>query len=532
VASQADAVPPAALQDFVTGLAGRSALRLTVIAGDGTVLADSARAAGEVADMENHAQRPEVRGALTAGVGTAVRRSDTTGVDYAYAAQAQTLTRGRVVVVRLALPLQRLHVLPGQLAGTLALAAVAALAVMATVSWWLHRRLFVPLSDMVAGADALARGAFDHRLPVPAEQELATLAAAINRLAAAVQDQVAAAGAERDHLRAILASMSEGVLVAGDDGRALYANLALRRLLGLAGEVEGRSPVELVRQPPLAELVAATLREGRPQSGELQVPGAERRTLALTTAPLRGGGRGAVLVVRDVTPFLRLAETRRDFVANVSHELKSPLAAIRGYAETLRDGALAEPPTARRFIERILEQCARLQALLADLLTLSRLESVEAVLERAPVDLLALARRTADLAATAAAERGVAVAVAGEPTPVSGDAAALERLLFNLVDNAVKYNRRGGSVHVRVASAGGQAVVEVRDTGVGIPAEALPRVFERFYRVDQGRGREDGGTGLGLAIVKHVAQLHGGRVEVESEPGRGSLFRVVLPLAE
>jgi two-component system, OmpR family, phosphate regulon sensor histidine kinase PhoR len=268
-----------------------------------------------------------------------------------------------------------------------------------------------------------------------------------------------------------------------------------------------------------------------PIPGAIELSAPERRTLLLASAALAGGERGAVVVARDTTELTRLADMRRDFVANVSHELKTPLAAIRGYAETLRDGALDEPPTARRFTERILQHCRRLQALLDDLLTLSRLESVALAEEREPVDLNALVQRAVDLLGKAAREREVQIAVEGGALPaVPGDADALERLVLNLVDNAVKYNQPGGQVTVRLAQQDHAAVLEVADTGIGIPPDALPRVFERFYRVDKGRSRDEGGTGLGLAIVKHVAQAHGGQIDVESRMGKGTTFRVKLPL--
>ncbi len=237
-------------------------------------------------------------------------------------------------------------------------------------------------------------------------------------------------------------------------------------------------------------------------------------------------------MTRDTTELTRVADMRRDFVANVSHELKTPLAAIRGYAETLRDGALDEPPTARRFTERILSQCHRLQELLNDLLTLSRLEGVAPALERESVDLNAVVRRAAELISATAREKRVEVAVEGDGAvpPMLGDPDGLERLVLNLLDNAIKYNRPDGQVTLRLSRADGEAVLEVSDTGIGIPPESIPRLFERFYRVDKGRAREEGGTGLGLAIVKHVAQAHGGQVDVESRLGRGSIFRVRLPL--
>jgi len=409
----------------------------------------------------------------------------------------------------------------GAAAAALALVVAGAGAGILIFSWWIDRRLFRPLERLIAGAGELASGRA-RRVEEVETAELAVLARALNRLAETAETQFAAVRSERDHLQSILASMSEGVLVVGPDGRVSSANPAFRRLFDLAGEVAGKPLLELSRQPELDRVVADTLRQGGPQSGQIELQVPERRTLLLASAALSGGERGAVVVARDTTELTRVADMRRDFVANVSHELKTPLAAIRGYAETLRDGALQEEETARRFTERLLWQCRRLQALLDDLLTLSRLEGAgQAVAEREPVDLSALAQRAVETLAAAAREKRVRVAIDEQPLPrIPGDADGLERLLVNLLDNAIKYNRPGGEV-----------VIAVSDTGIGIPPEALGRIFERFYRVDKGRAREEGGTGLGLAIVKHLAQSHGGHVEVESRMGRGTTFRVFLPFA-
>jgi two-component system phosphate regulon sensor histidine kinase PhoR len=484
--------------------------------------------------MENHAGRPEVQAALGSGRGSAVRRSATVGRTYVYAARTLTASGGRLFVLRLAQPLSQLETLTGSLAAALLLAVLAAGLVGLVLSLWLDRRLFRPLAGLITGASALASGRHDYRFELPDADELADLAVALNRLAATVQGQFAALRHERDHLQAILAGMSEGVLVVGGDGRAVLANPAFCRLFDLTGEVAGRSILELVRAPELDRLVRATLSQGEPRHAEIEVGSPERRTLQLGStvlADLAGGRTGAVVVARDTTEVARLMAMRRDFVANVSHELKTPLAAIRGYAETLRDGALGEPATAARFTERILRQCRRLQALLDDLLTLSRLESLEGSPPHEPVDLDALVRRVVDFMSSAAEEKQVRLALA-EPAAsleIPGDAEGLERLVVNLLDNAIKYNRPGGEVAVRLAQGAGEALLEVSDTGIGIPQEALPRIFERFYRVDKGRSREEGGTGLGLAIVKHVAQAHGGQIEVESRVGKGSTFRARLP---
>jgi two-component system phosphate regulon sensor histidine kinase PhoR len=522
--------PGAAPQMWVRSVAADSGLRITLVRSDGAVIADSARTAEQVPGMENHAGRPEIREALSTGEGAAVRHSATTGQTYVYAARTLTDAGGHLVVLRLAQPVSQIEALRGSIATAMAFAALAAGAAILLTSWWIDRHLFRPYYSLIAGAGELASGRI-RRVPLPDEEELAALAIALNRLAETAEAQFAAVRDERDHLMTILASMSEGVLVVGGDGRARLVNPAFRRLFDLGGEVTGRTVLELLRQPELARIVDDTLRLGAAQNGGIELSAPERRTLLLASAALAGGERGAVVVARDTTELTRLADMRRDFVANVSHELKTPLAAIRGYAETLRDGALDEPPTAARFTERILQHCRRLQALLDDLLTLSRLESVAPPVEREPVDLNAVVQRAVDLLAPTARERQVRVEVQAEPVPtVPGDADGIERLVLNLLDNALKYNGPGGEVTLRLSQQDQQAVLEVSDTGIGIPPEAVPRIFERFYRVDKGRSRDDGGTGLGLAIVKHVVQAHGGQVDVDSRMGTGTTFRVKLPL--
>jgi two-component system phosphate regulon sensor histidine kinase PhoR len=526
------AAPRPDAERWALQLAADTGIRVTIIRQDGVVLADSSVDPERIGGMENHRGRPEVQAALARGRGLDVRRSATTGHTYVYVARTLSGPRGELLVLRLAEPLAELAALRGRLATAMALAGVAAAIAILFTSLWLDRRLFNPLARLIAGAQDLAVGRAS-RVAVPDEDELAALAVALNRLAATAAEQFAAVSKERDRLREILASMSEGVLVVDPHGRALMVNPTFHRLFGLTGDFTGRPVLELIRHPGLARVIDDTLRLGEPQSAQIEYPAAERRTLLVASAALSGGERGAVVAARDATEITRVADMRRDFVANVSHELKTPLAAIRGYAETLRDGALDEPATARRFTERILDQCRRLQELLDDLLTLSRLEGLASSLDLEPVDLGALVRRGVELLAPAAREKGVEVDVETVPLPpLLGDPDGLERLLLNLLGNAIKYNRPGGRVAVRLTRTDGEALLEVSDTGIGIPADSLPRIFERFYRVDKGRAREEGGTGLGLAIVKHVAQAHGGQVDVESRFGHGATFRVRLPLKE
>jgi two-component system phosphate regulon sensor histidine kinase PhoR len=361
--------------------------------------------------------------------------------------------------------------------------------------------------------------------------EIASLRRSLTELSQRADRQVEALEAEREHLLAIVSSMSEGVLVVDREGRAVIVNPRWSELFGLPANMEGATPIELTRQTRLEQLVKRTLETGVGDQEEIDLDLPRARTIIVTSSALSDRS-GAVMVARDITEFLRLAEIRRDFVANVSHELKTPLSAIRGLAETLKDGALSDPDAGEQFVDRILQQCKRLGAILSDLLTLSRLEHPDAPSRLVPIDVPKVAREAAEILAATAKKRGIALSVhLQEIRPLSGNHDAIERLVLNLLENAIKYNRKGGSVDLRVGQNGDEIVLEVADTGIGIPSESVDRLFERFYRVDKGRSRQEGGTGLGLAIVKHATNLHDGRIEVESQLGRGTTFRVFLPSA-
>jgi two-component system phosphate regulon sensor histidine kinase PhoR len=527
---------PAERQAWLVDLAGQADVRITLVDRQGRVVADSARDQAGLRRMDNHLDRPEVRAALATGSGSAVRRSATTGTPYVYAARRLYTADGEAWVVRVAQPLEALDAVYRHLLQALLVALLCAGLAVAGVAAWFRRRVLAPFLGLVNGSEQLARELPGRRVEEPPVDELAHLARSLNRMAERVEEQVTAKEAERRRLEEILDGMGEGVLVTGASGEPVFANPAFRELLALPAGVATGQLLELLRKPRVDELLRRALRgaDWSVDSGAAEELAVAGRTLALASRPL-GVQRGALLVVRDLSATERAARSRRDFVANVSHELKTPLAVIRAAAETLADHARHDPeagadePTTR-FAGRILEQSLRLQDLLEDLLTLARLESPEAAARRRPVDLRAVVARAVELATPLAEAREVSLALRlEEVSAIEGDEPALERLALNLLDNAVKYNRPGGWVEVRLAPSGDAVVLEVADGGVGIPVEELPRVFERFYRVDKARGRAEGGSGLGLAIVKHVAENHGGRVEVESAPGAGSRFRVRLP---
>ena len=520
------------LQRRVVELSAGTPYRITVIALDGRVLADSGRRADEVAGMENHAGRTEVRAALDRGDGTASRRSDTTGIEMLYAARLVHDAEGNRWILRLSKPLSTLAALQRELRRILLVSILAAAALVLVVSWWLTGTLFSPLSRLISAADDMGNGDYGVAIDLPAQSELHRLGVALRRIARRAGEQIAAVGSERDHLRATVAGMAEGVLVTDGDGDVRLVNPSFKELLGVAADAPPEQVLALAREPALEDLIVRAAERGIEARAEVERQDPERgteRAIAFVASPL-AGREGVVLVARDTTESERLDRMRRDFVANVSHELRTPLAAIRGYAETLVDGAAAEAETAQRFSQRIFDQCRRLGALLDDLLTLSRLEGTAAPAARNSVDLRELVIEAVDRLRPAAEAKQVALVVEPGVAPVvEGDEDGLLRLISNLLDNAIKYNRPGGSVRARLTEGQGQIALEVEDDGIGIPAASLPRIFERFYRVDKGRSREEGGTGLGLAIVKHVAQSHGGKVDVESRVGEGTRFRVVLP---
>ncbi|MDH3254310.1 MAG: ATP-binding protein [Acidobacteriota bacterium] len=402
---------------------------------------------------------------------------------------------------------------------------VVAASVGALTAVFSHRWVRAPLRRLAA--EARERVSIDSP---STHDDLDLLRQSFIRLHSRSEEQLSALTADREHLLAIVSSMSEGVLVVDRNGEAVIVNPRWRELFELPNSMEGATPIELTRQTRLQELVKRTLETGNGDQEEIDLDLPQPRTIIATSSALSDRS-GAVVVARDITDFLRLAEVRRDFVANVSHELKTPLSAIRGLTETLHDGALEDRAAAEHFVIRILRQCERLEALLSDLLTLSRLEHPKSGIEHRSVDLGEVIRDAAEVLAAEAKAREVDVELSLRDTePIDGDREALDRLLQNLLENAIKYNQPGGRVSVNVEQHDDQLVLHVRDTGIGIPADSLDRLFERFYRVDKGRSRDEGGTGLGLAIVKHATQLHGGRIVVESRLGTGSTFSVYLPL--
>jgi len=400
---------------------------------------------------------------------------------------------------------------------------------------WLASRTFRRAVGSVATiARAVAGGDLRARVRSPRGDEVGHLANAVDAMADRLLLIVRQAEEERNDLRAILDNAAEGVIVLDDEGRIQLINGAARRIFGAPADAAGRPLVEVTRSPRVQEFLDSLKRSAGSQTIDLETPNEDARHVRLTGGQIpdaAGRASRAVLVVSDISGFRRLERARIDFVANASHELKSPLASILGYAETLHDEPECDPETRKQFVETILRNSKRLEELVNDLLRLARLESPGGAFQFEPIDARDVAERAVETHRDEATVRGVGLFYEppSSPVPLVGDREVLAQCVSNLVGNAIKFTPQGGIVDVSIDEIDGGVRLVVSDTGVGIPSEQLPRIFERFYRADAGRSRDAGGTGLGLAIAKHAAVLHGGRIDVESAPGRGSRFRVFLP---
>jgi two-component system phosphate regulon sensor histidine kinase PhoR len=415
-------------------------------------------------------------------------------------------------------------------AGMLPWAAILSVALAALLAAWIGRAVRGPLHEITDTAVAIRRGDHGRRMRSVRTDEFGVLGAAIDGMADHLAEQLEAARREQARLRTILDTMVEGVFVTNAQGRIVMTNAALAEWAGQ--ELEGRTAIEAIRSPELHEAVKQAT-SGKDGNVRLAVElGGKQRALMVHVAALPKR-QGVVAVVHDVTELERLDAVRRDFVANASHELRTPLTAIRGFAETLLDGALADERAAKRFVGNIAQNAERLQALVEDLLALSRAESPDSRVELETVDVvIACAQVLRALQESAAAKRQqLAFEGAAQELSALADPRALDQVLTNLVDNAIKYTPDRGRVSLSVRKDEGRVVLEVSDSGPGIPRAHLDRIFERFYRVDKGRARAQGGTGLGLSIVKHFVARMEGEVSVASRVGKGSTFRVALKAA-
>jgi two-component system, OmpR family, phosphate regulon sensor histidine kinase PhoR len=520
----------AAWDALADDLGRTSGARVTIIRPDGVVLGDSDVALADVGRMDNHANRPEVQQALTEGEGAAEHMSATLHRPLLYAAEPFRRDDAVAGVVRLAAPLAEIDAAMSEVWRIIWAGFGIALVLAFVLSNVLASRMSSAVGELTDAARRMTEGDLEVRTRLAGHDELGGLGQALDRLAGSLATTLGELRAERDLQGRILEAMHEGVVVVDREGRIVLMNPALRSQLLLGADAIGKLLIETVRHAQLDTVVDHAREAPDDLPVEIELPGLKPRRLLVQAAPLSGDDEGLLLVFVDVTELRRLESLRRDFVANASHELRTPIAAVRSATETLQTGALEDPVAANRFLDIIERNAQRLQSLVEDMLELSKLESNEFKLKRERVELQRIVPIVLALFRERAEKKGVRLAADlgfGLPA-VEGDPRALEHVLSNLVDNAVKYCPSGARIVVSAAADDARVRLVVADTGPGIPAEHLPRVFERFYRVDAGRSRELGGTGLGLSIVKHMVETMRGKVAVESAVGKGSTFIVSL----
>ena len=523
---------PDRAQDFVARASAGRSTRITVILPDGIVIADSAR---HPAELESHGERPEFLRAMKGGRGSSRRRSGSVAEELLYI--AVPLYEGTEVsaVVRAAGVLQEPRDKLRELYAGIAAAGAVILLITGAAGYMITRRINEPLRTIHQAAEKFARGELDTRISVSRPEEARVLAATLNLMAGQLQSRIEAVTRRRNEVESILAGMMESVIFLDTDRRIKMMNRAAERLLRKTlGECAGKSLLDISRATEMESLGREIMLGRGPVDKTLSLHD-EGRVMHLQAhgTLLRGPAgdpEGILLVLNDITRMNQLEAIRRDFVANVSHELKTPITSIQGFVETLSDGAIDDPSRARPYLKIIETQSKRLNSIIEDLLSLSRLESPDTDIRMEETEIDAVLDTVFDVYLPRAHAGGIDLKRKGTGgLRVRVNPLLIEQAVANLVDNAVRYSGSGATVAVSAVREENGISIAVEDTGPGIPAADLPRIFERFYRVDKARSRASGGTGLGLAIVKHIALAHGGIVQAESETGRGSRFVIRLP---
>jgi two-component system phosphate regulon sensor histidine kinase PhoR len=526
---------PGELDDEADALAPLVSARVTFVARDGTVVGDSDLDGEALSTVENHGRRPEILQAAQQGVGVARRYSTTLSADMLYAAvPVKNPDMEALAYVRLAVPLLQVR---DQLAAVRRIALVASgagLLAALGLAWGISILLSRRVNAIASVAERYATGDLSQPARDYGNDEVGVVARMLDESVREIGRRAEELASDQARMQAILAGMVEGVIVVNEQGRVQLVNQAARSKLRVHDPADGRHYLEIVRHPDIAAQLGAALRGATTAALELTLPRSPDLTIVARSAPVASpGARGAVLVMHDITDLRKADRIRRDFVANVSHELRTPLTAVRGYVEALLDGG-ADQADAKRFLDIIGRHTLRMERLVRDLLRLARLDAGQEILEHVPcsVDSLFAGVETELEDAIETRRQTVERRIAADAQTVRGDPAKLHDALRNLLENAANYSPEGARIVMAAERRDGRILLTVTDEGPGIPEADLPRIFERFYRVDKARsrdGRDPGGTGLGLSIVKHLVELHGGHVSAVNGPRGGAVFTVDLP---
>jgi len=507
--------------------------RITIIDMQGKVLADSQMSQQEAAKLENHLSRPEVYQALNNGLGQEIRYSSTLKIDMLYIALPVKQNNQNIGVLRLALPLTSVQKVLFAVRKTIIIGLVFALGLAFLLGSVLAKALIGPVNRIIHVSSKFAQGDFSRRIFYRSSDEIGQLALTLNKMAQEIEEKIREIGTKNQHLEAIFNSMAEGVIVTDSSEKIVSINHSIEELFNVRkSEAQGKFFLEGIRNSDIFGVINSVLKDAKFISKEIVLVLPIQKIVQVNASPIfeKDKVTGCVAVVHDMTELRRLETMRRDFVANVSHELKTPLTSIKGFVETLLEGGLDDKENSVNFLKIINNHVDRLNILINDLLDLSHIESKEIVLKKEKFILAILVNEVMLGFKSQAKKKAVELnSDLLQELEIIADKSKIEQVFTNLINNAIKYNKEKGFVRVYSEQLADKVKIVVEDSGSGIPARDIPRIFERFYRVDKARSRELGGTGLGLSIVKHIVELHSGVVGVESTEGLGSKFWFTLP---
>ncbi|MEA2088115.1 MAG: phosphate regulon sensor histidine kinase PhoR [Candidatus Caldatribacteriota bacterium] len=506
-------------------------IRITIIDINGIVLGDSEK---DPALMENHADRPEIKEALQGKTGKSIRYSSTLEIDMLYLAIPIIKNNQTLGIARLSLPLTEVNENISNLHKIIILATAIALVIASIISLIISLTITRPLQEMIKVSQKISKGNFSKKLKTLSQDEIGQLADSLNLMSEELENKIRIISEDKDKMKVVLSSVIEGIAAIDKEGRIILFNHALENMIDCSSDrVLGKFHWEIIRNNQLNELLKETLQKGQALTREVTLFSPQEKIFHASANPLSEKNKvwGAVVVLNDITEIKKLEKMRSEFVANVSHELRTPLTSIQGFVETLKEGAINDPEKARHFLKIIEKQSNRLNNLIEELLQLSKIESQEIAMNLQSINLRDLIDKIISEFKKKIEQKDhkIKINISPQLSLIKADPEQIEVVFRNLLDNALKYTPDGGEIYISALEKAENIYIEIADNGIGISAEHLPRIFERFYRANKDRSRKLGGTGLGLAIVKHIVQAHQGTIGVESKPGKGSKFSFTLP---
>ncbi len=524
--------PSEGVQDKVKHIATQTQSRITVIDISGKVIADSMRDLSQVKEMDNHRWRPEVRSAIEGRVGSSIRFSQTLQMKMFYVAVPMFKGGDVERVLRITLGLDKLNEILSSVRKPILIGLIFGVFVVLVMGFTVGASIRKRVEEMTLAATRYAKGDLSQKIMVQGSDELNVLADTMNKMAHILTKRISEIENERSKLSAILDNMTEGVIAVNSQRRLVLMNQSAKNIFGISqSDILAKPLLEIVKNQLIDQIVEKSIAQSKTISKEIEMNYPENKILKANAVGMQEVGRevSSILVIYDVTELRRLEMVRSEFVANVSHELKTPLTSIKGFIETLLGGALEDKEQSRKFLQMMDEDTKRLARLIDDILKLSNIESKEDDLNLKHLNLKQLVSSVVEILEPQSKEKKISIRNQIPDIQVQADEDKLRQVFLNLIDNAIKFNSEGGFVTLDINEIPGYYEISITDTGLGIPSEATSRVFERFFRVDKARSREMGGTGLGLSIVKHIVENHGGSVSCNSSIGEGATFYFTLP---